>query len=88
MVSKEKKIELIKKFGQNIKDTGLTEVQIAILTKNINNLTEHLKIHKKDIVSKRSLLKKVSQRKHFLLYLMKKKFNKYKKIIETLGIRK
>ncbi|UZQ30421.1 MAG: 30S ribosomal protein S15 [Spiroplasma phoeniceum] len=88
MVSKEKKAELVTKFGQNAKDTGSTKVQIAILTEDINNLTEHLKIHRKDIVSRRSLLQKVAQRKHLLAYLTKTDFNEYKAIIETLGIRK
>ncbi|WP_342256565.1 30S ribosomal protein S15 [Spiroplasma endosymbiont of Poecilobothrus nobilitatus] len=88
MVSKEKKAELVTKFGKNTKDTGSTKVQIAILTEDINNLTEHLKVHRKDIVSRRSLLQKVAQRKHLLAYSTKTDFNEYKAIIETLGIRK
>ena len=69
-LTKEKK-ELVKKFGKNEKDTGSTEVQIAILTKEINELTEHLKIHAKDNHSKRGLLKKVGHRRYLLNYLMK-----------------
>ncbi|WHQ36437.1 30S ribosomal protein S15 [Spiroplasma sp. SV19] len=88
MVSKNRKAELVSKFGQNAKDTGSTKVQIAILTEDINNLTAHLKIHRKDIVSRRSLLQKVAQRKHLLAYLTKTDFNEYKAIIEELGIRK
>ncbi len=88
MIPKEKKEKLVTKFGQNFKDTGSTKVQIAILTENINNLTEHLKVHRKDIFSRRSLLQKVAQRKHLLSYLIKTDFNEYKAIIETLGIRK
>lgn len=88
MVSKERKAELVSKFGQNAKDTGSTKVQIFILTEDINNLTAHLKIHRKDIVSRRSLLQKVAQRKHLLAYLIKTDFNEYKAIIEELGIRK
>ncbi|AOX43988.1 30S ribosomal protein S15 [Spiroplasma sp. NBRC 100390] len=88
MVSKDRKAELVSKFGQNAKDTGSTKVQIAILTEDINNLTAHLKIHRKDIVSRRSLLQKVAQRKHLLAYLTKIDFNEYKAIIEELGIRK
>ncbi|WP_425379494.1 30S ribosomal protein S15 [Spiroplasma endosymbiont of Stenodema calcarata] len=88
MVSKDRKAELVSTFGQNAKDTGATKVQIAILTEDINNLTAHLKIHRKDIVSRRSLLQKVAQRKHLLAYLTKTDFNQYKAIIEKLGIRK
>ncbi|WP_425379003.1 30S ribosomal protein S15 [Spiroplasma endosymbiont of Polydrusus pterygomalis] len=88
MVSKVKKAELVSKFGKNAKDTGATKVQIAILTEDINNLTAHLKVHQKDIVSRRSLLQKVAQRKHLLAYLTKTDFNEYKIIIKELGIRK
>ncbi|WP_374696191.1 30S ribosomal protein S15 [Spiroplasma endosymbiont of Polydrusus formosus] len=88
MVSKEKKTELVLKFGKNVKDTGATKVKIAILTEDISNLTAHLKVHQKDIVSRRSLLQKVAQRKHLLVYLTKTDFNEYKIIIKELGIRK
>ncbi|WP_338954753.1 30S ribosomal protein S15 [Spiroplasma endosymbiont of Polydrusus cervinus] len=88
MASKGKKAELVSKFGKNEKDTGATKVQITILTEDINNLTTHLKVHQKDIVSRRSLLQKVAQRKHLLAYLTKNDFNEYKIIIKELGIRK
>ncbi|AKX34002.1 30S ribosomal protein S15 [Spiroplasma litorale] len=88
MVSKEEKIEIIKNFGTDKNDTGSAEVQIAILTKDIQNLTEHLNLHKKDITSRRSLLKKVAQRRHLLNFLLRKNVNRYKSIIEKLNIRK
>ena len=69
-------------------DTGSPEVQIAILTKRINDLTEHLKIHKKDHHSRRGLLKMVGHRRNLLNYLKKKDINRYRAIIEKLGIRK
>ncbi|QEH61736.1 30S ribosomal protein S15 [Spiroplasma chinense] len=88
MVSKRQKTEIIGTFGSNANDTGKAEVQIALLTTNIANLTEHLAIHKKDITSRRSLLKKVAQRRHLLNFLLKKDVERYKAIIEKLGIRK
>ncbi|ATZ18702.1 30S ribosomal protein S15 [Williamsoniiplasma somnilux] len=88
MVSKEQKLELIKQFGGAESNTGLSEVQIAILTADIKNMTEHLQIHKKDVPTRRTLLKKVAQRRHLLDYLAKKDVNRYKAIIEKLGIRK
>ena len=69
-------------------DTGSPEVQIAVLTRRINDLTEHLKIHKKDHHSRRGLLKMVGHRRNLLNYLMKKDINRYRAIIEKLGIRK
>lgn len=69
-------------------DTGSPEVQIAILTQRINHLTEHLKIHKKDHHSRRGLLKMVGHRRNLLNYLTKKDINRYRAIIEKLGIRK
>nr|WP_236681627.1 30S ribosomal protein S15 [Mycoplasma yeatsii] len=88
MISKQDKLALIKELGGSEKNTGLAEVQIAILTKEIANMTEHLKVHKKDVPTRRSLLKKVAQRRHFLNYLVRKDVNRYKAIIEKLGIRK
>ncbi|AHI53967.1 30S ribosomal protein S15 [Spiroplasma sabaudiense Ar-1343] len=88
MVSKTKKAQIIKEFGKNEKDTGLAEVQIALLTDDIKNLTEHLQLHKKDITSRRSLLKKVSQRKHHLNFLIRNDFERYKGIISKLNLRK
>lgn len=87
-MTKEEKAKLIKDFGKNDKDTGSTEVQIAILTAEINNLTEHLKEHKHDYHSNRGLLKKVGQRRNLLAYLAKKDIQSYRKVIKKLGLRK
>ena len=75
-LSNEKKQEIIKKYARDAKDTGSTEVQVAILTEEINNLTEHLKEHKHDYHSKRGLLKKVGKRKNLLNYLKNNDVNK------------
>ncbi len=88
MLTKEEKSELIEKFGANSKDTGRSEVQIALLSKDIALLTEHLKIHKKDIVTRRSLLKKVAQRKRLLKYLIKTAPERYQAVIKELKLRK
>ena len=82
-----KKEEIIKNFARNEKDTGSTEVQIALLTTRIKYLTEHLKIHKKDHSSRLGLLKLVGQRKRLLRYLKKTNRDTYKKVISELGIR-
>ena len=87
-ITKEEKAKLIKKFGKNDKDTGSTEVQIAILTEEINNLTKHLKEHKHDYHSNRGLLKKVGQRRNLLAYLAKKDIQSYREVIKKLGLRK
>ena len=87
-LTKEKKEELVKKFGKDSKDTGSIEVQIAILTEEINSLTEHFKEHKHDHHSKRGLLKKVGQRKSLLNYLIKHDVTRYRKIVKDLGLRK
>ena len=87
-ITKEKKAELIKKFGKNEKDSGATEVQIAILTEEINNLTEHLKEHKHDFHSKRGLQMMVGKRRSLLDYLKKNDVVSYRKTIEALGLRK
>ena len=87
-LSNEKKQEIIKKYARDAKDTGSTEVQVAILTEEINNLTEHLKEHKHDYNSKRGLLKKVGKRKNLLNYLKNNDVNKYRETIEKLGLRK
>ena len=87
-LSNEKKQETIKKYARDAKDTGSTEVQVAILTEEINNLTEHLKEHKHDYHSKRGLLKKVGKRKNLLNYLKNNDVNKYRETIEKLGLRK
>jgi small subunit ribosomal protein S15 len=87
-LSKEEKSKIIKDFARNDKDTGSTEVQIAILTSEINNLTEHLKEHKHDYHSNRGLLKKVGQRRNLLQYLAKKDIQSYREVIKKLGLRK
>ncbi len=82
------KAELIKEFGKNEKDTGATEVQIAILTEEIKHLTGHLKVHKKDFHSRLGLLKKVGHRKRLLNYLASRDIEGYRALIAKLGIRK
>ena len=88
MVSKERKAELIQKFGGDAKNTGQIEAQIAILNEDIKNLTAHLQIHKKDVPTLRTLLKKVAQRRRLLDYLKKHSVQRYKNVIEKLEIRK
>lgn len=87
-LTKEEKKERIKKYGDNESDSGKTEVQIALLTENINKLTPHFDVHKKDHHSRRGLLKMVGQRRRLLDYLAKKDINRYRKIIQELGIRR
>ena len=84
----EKKVEIIKKYGLNDKDTGSAEVQIALLTEEINTLTEHLKVNIHDFHSKRGLLRKVGKRKNMLEYLKRTDINRYREIIRKLGLRK
>lgn len=87
-ITAERKQELIKEFCRKSGDTGSPEVQIAIMTERIRNLTEHLGFHKKDFHSKRGLLMIVGQRRRLLDYLKKKDFDRYKKVINELGIRR
>jgi small subunit ribosomal protein S15 len=87
-LTKEVKAQIIKDFAKNEKDTGSAEVQIAILTKEINILTEHLKEHIHDYHSRRGLLRKVGQRKSLLNYLSKTDINSYREVIKKLGLRK
>ena len=87
-IDKAKKAELVAKFGKDANDTGSIEVQIAILTEEINTLTEHFKEHKKDHHSKRGLLRKVGQRRSLLNYLIKNDVTRYRKIVKELGLRK
>ncbi|MCB8819238.1 30S ribosomal protein S15 [Microvirga rosea] len=87
-ITAERKNALIKEFAQKAGDTGSPEVQIAILTERITNLTEHFKSHAKDNHSRRGLLKLVSQRRSLLDYLKKKEEGRYKTVIEKLGIRR
>lgn len=88
MISKEKKEEIIKAYGRKEGDTGSPEVQIALLTERIKELTEHLRVNKKDHHSRRGLLKMVGQRRGLLEYLKKKDIESYRKLIERLGLRK
>ena len=87
-VSKERKAELVKEFGKDVKNTGRTEVQIAILTDEINNLTEHLKENKHDYHSKRGLLMKVGKRRSLLDYLKRTNVVSYREVIKKLNLRK
>ncbi|MDS1029071.1 30S ribosomal protein S15 [Bacillota bacterium LX-D] len=88
MLATDKKKEIIDKFKIHDNDTGSPEVQIAILTQRINDLTDHLKTHKKDHHSRRGLLKMVGQRRGLLNYLKDNYFDRYKKIVEDLGLRR
>ena len=88
MMTKERKEELIKTYRRDEKDTGSPEVQIALLTERINELTEHLKVHQKDNHSRRGLLKMVGKRRNLLNYLSKKDLQRYRDIVEKLGLRK
>ena len=88
MISKELKSQIIEKYKRDEKDTGSPEVQIAILTERINELTEHLKVHQKDNHSRRGLLKMVGKRRNLLNYLAKKDINRYREIVKQLGLRK
>jgi small subunit ribosomal protein S15 len=87
-ITKEKKGEVIESHKKHDTDTGSPEVQIAILTERITNLTEHFKVHKKDHHSRRGLLKLVGQRRRLLDYLKQKNIERYRDIISKLGIRK
>lgn len=87
-VTKADRAKLVKEFGKNEKDCGSTEVQIAILTAEINDLTEHLKVHKHDYHSNRGLLKKVGRRRKLLAYLKENDVVSYRNVISKLGLRK
>ena len=88
MITKERKLEIINKFGRTANDTGSPVVQIALLTERINELTEHLKANKNDHHSRRGLLKMVGQRRGLLAYLKKIDIERYRAIVEGLGLRK
>lgn len=88
MITSEMKKDIIAKYGKTPEDTGSPEVQIALLSARIAELTEHLKIHKKDHHSRRGLLKMVGQRRGLLDYLKKTDIERYRAIIEKLGLRK
>jgi small subunit ribosomal protein S15 len=83
-----RKVEVVKKFAQHEGDTGSPEVQVALMSERINYLTEHFKTHEKDHHSRRGLLKLVSQRRRLLDYLKKKNLDRYRNLINTLGLRK
>jgi len=87
LITKERKQEIVQKYQRDEKDTGSPEVQIAILTERISQLTDHLKEHKQDHSSRRGLLKMVGQRKKLLRYLENKDIERYRELISSLGIR-
>jgi small subunit ribosomal protein S15 len=87
-LTKDQKAEIAAKYGRGANDTGSADVQIAILTSSINQLTEHLKVHKKDHHSRRGLLMQVGQRRRLLAYLQNKDVERYRKLIADLGLRR
>jgi small subunit ribosomal protein S15 len=87
-ITQERKQEVISQYATQAGDTGSPEVQVAILTERIGNLTEHLKAHKKDFASRRGLLMLVGQRRRLLDYLRRKEESRYQSLIERLGLRK
>jgi small subunit ribosomal protein S15 len=87
-MTKEEKLEILKKYGANEKDSGKAEVQVALLTKRINDLTDHFNTHKKDHHSRRGLMMMVGKRRRLLDYLVKKDITRYRAIIKELNIRK
>ncbi len=87
-INKDKKIEIINDFGKNKSDSGSADVQVAILTERIKNLTEHLKSHKKDFGSRRGLLSMVGQRRNLLKYIENKNKDRYLALIKKLGLRR
>ncbi|HEX7356193.1 MAG: 30S ribosomal protein S15 [Ignavibacterium sp.] len=87
-MTKEEKLEIVKKYGKDEKDSGKPEVQIALLTKRINDLTSHFDVHKKDHHSRRGLMMMVGKRRRLLDYLTKVDIARYRAIIKDLNIRK
>ena len=87
-LTKEIKTDIIKKFGASGTDTGSTEVQVALLTRRINDLTGHFKQHRKDFGGRRGLLRMVGRRRNMLAYLRKNDVERYRKLIKELGLRK
>ncbi len=87
-LTQEKKAELIEKFGDSPQDTGKPEVQIALLTERINQLTDHLRTHRKDHHSRRGLLMLVGQRRRFLRYLERSDLERYRSLVKELGLRR
>lgn len=88
MLTKSEKSSIIKEYARFEGDTGSVEVQVAVLTAQINRLTEHLKVHKKDYHSNRGLMKMVGRRKNFLSYLKDSDVNRYRELVKRLGLRK
>ena len=88
MVTAERRLELVQQFGQGKKDTGLTEVQVAILSERIGDLTSHFETHKLDHHSKRGLMKLIGKRRRLLRYIRGSDKDRYQKIIAALGLRK
>ncbi len=86
-LDKETKARIIKEFGRHEGDTGSPEVQIALLTERIRQITEHLKVHRKDVHSRYGLIKLVSQRKKLLKYLRETDFARYREVVKRLGLR-
>jgi small subunit ribosomal protein S15 len=87
-LTKERKQELVSKFGAGEQDTGKTEVQVALLTERINELTEHLRTHSKDHHSRRGLLMLVGRRRRLLNYLQRDELDRYRALVSELGLRK
>ncbi len=88
MLTKEKIAEIVKEYGRGANDTGSVEVQVALLTAQINSLTEHMKANKKDYSSNRGLLKMVGRRRKMLEYLKSNDVNRYRDLVKSLGLRK
>ena len=87
-LEKEDKVKILKEFAQHEGDTGSPEVQIALLTERIKRLTEHLKTHKQDVHSRRGLLQMVNKRRRILMYLTRKDPDRYKAMVQKLGLSK
>ncbi|KRM96496.1 SSU ribosomal protein S15P [Liquorilactobacillus aquaticus DSM 21051] len=87
-ITKEKKNEIMEKYARHEGDTGSTEVQIAVLTADINELNEHIRTHKKDYASQRGLMRKIGHRRNLLAYLRKNKVQSYRELIKSLGLRR
>ena len=87
-IDKNQTIKIVKNYGSNENDTGSADVQVAILTERIKNLTEHLKTHKKDFGSRRGLLSMVGQRRNLLKYIKNKNEDRYSNLIKKLGLRR
>ncbi|USS86432.1 MULTISPECIES: 30S ribosomal protein S15 [Fructilactobacillus] len=87
-LTKEEKTDIINKYAKHEGDTGSTEVQIAVLTADINEINEHMKVHKKDFHSQRGLMKKIGHRRNLLAYLRKNDVQSYRELIKSLGLRR